>query len=192
MIERFVTSAPKWHGRLLRNPAGVYLVLLVSFGPGLIAQATSGATRLAAGPPARATHMLGLRDVSKGANGRLSLQEGSLQFQPDEGRDAKISIASIQDVSCGEQDRQVGGVPMALGQAATPFGGGRVIGLFAHKKFDTLTVEYLDPNGGLHGAIFQLNKGQGEILRSKLQARGVRSHELAGQAATVNSPGIQR
>jgi len=73
---------------------------------------------------------------------------------------------------------------MALGQAATPFGGGRVIGLFAHKKFDTLTVEY--------GEIFKSNKGQGEILRTKLQARGAQSHELADQAATVSSSGVQQ
>jgi len=165
---------------------------MVLFGTGLVGQTTNGAKSSASDAAARATHILGMGSISKGANGRLSLQEGSLQFQLDAGRDAKISIASIQNVFCSEQDRQVGGVPMALGQAATPFGGGRVIALFAHKKFDTLTVEYLDPNGGLHGAIFQLNEGQGQILRSQLQARGARSLELADQAARVSSSGVQQ
>jgi hypothetical protein len=192
MIERFVMAKRKRVGRLLKSPARTCLTLMILFGTGLVGQTTNRAKSSASDPAARATHILGMESISKGANGRLSLQEGSLQFQPDEGRDAKIGIASIQNVFCGEQDRQVGGVPMALGQAATPFGGGRVIGLFAHKKFDTLTVQYLDPNGGLHGAIFQLNKGQGQILRSKLQALGARSHELADQAATVSSSGVQQ
>jgi hypothetical protein len=172
MIQKFVTSTPKRGSRLLRNPIVVVSALLVSFGPDSIAQATSGATSSAADPPARATHILGLDDVSKGANGRLSVQDGALQFQGAEGRRAHVSVASIQDVFSGEQDRQVGGVPMTLGQAATPFGGGRVIALFSHKKFETLTVQYLDTNGGLHGAIFQLNKAQAEVLQKKLRAEG--------------------
>ena len=61
---------------------------------------------------------------------------------------------------------------MTLGKAATPFGGGRVVSLFAHKKYDTLTLVYADANGGIHGAIFQLNKGQGEVLRNELVAKG--------------------
>ena len=70
---------------------------------------------------------------------------------------------------------QVGGVPMKIGKTAAPFGGGRVVSLFAHKKYDTLTLEYVDSNGALHGAIFQLEKGQGELVRNELVARGLSS-----------------
>ncbi len=177
MIKRLVMAKRKRVGRLLKSPSRTCLTLMVLFGTGLVGQTTNGAKSSASDAAARATHILGMESISKGANGRLSLQKGALQFQLNTGRDAKISIASIQN---------------ALGQAATPFGGGRVIALFAHKKFDTLTVEYLDPNGGLHGAIFQLNEGQGQILRSQLQARGARSLELAGQAARVSSSGVQQ
>ena len=72
----------------------------------------------------------------------------------------------------GEQSKQVGGVPMTLGKAAVPFGGGRVVSLFSHKDYDILSLEYVDTNMGLHGAIFQLNKGQGGILRNELVAGG--------------------
>jgi hypothetical protein len=180
MIQRIGTSAPRWDGRFLRNLVGVYLALLVSVAPGMIAQATSGATGSAANPPARATHLLGLEGISKGANGHLSVQDGVLQFQRDEGRGAQVSIASIQNVFSGEQDRQVGGVPLTLARAATPFEGGRVIALFSHKKFETLTVQYLDTNGGLHGAIFQLNKGQAEVLKKNLQAEGAQVAQTIG------------
>ena len=164
-------------------PTLVCLMLLIWFSTGLIAQNPSGANSPAEGSPMRVTHVLGLERLSKNANGNLSIQGGALHFQRDEGPAAQISISSIQDVFLGEQDKQVGGVPMALGQAATPFGGGRVIALFSHKKYDTLTLEYLDSNGGLHGVIFQLNKGQGQVFRHKLVAEGAHVTDLEHQAA---------
>jgi hypothetical protein len=124
------------------------------------------------GPPARVTHILGLEGVANNASGTLSIQKDALQFHKDPGLTAQISLGSITDVSVGEQDRQVGGVPMALGEAATPFGGGRVISLFSHKKYDTLTVEYLDSKGGLHGVIFRLGKGSAQALKKALVADG--------------------
>jgi len=62
---------------------------------------------------------------------------------------------------------------MTLGKAAAPFGGGRVVSLFAHKKYDTLSLEYVDTDGGIHGAIFQLRKGQAEIVKNELVAQGL-------------------
>jgi len=49
--------------------------------------------------------------------------------------------------------------------AATPYGGGRVIALLAHKKYEIVTVKYRDSDGGFHGAIFQLNKGEAQVLK---------------------------
>ena len=100
-------------------------------------------------------------------------QQRRLQYpQSAEGQTVRIDTNTIVDVCLGEWDKPVGGLPMALGKTAAPFGGGRVVSLFGHKKYDFLTVEYRDSNGGLHGAIFQLNKGQGEILRKNLAADG--------------------
>lgn len=140
------------------------LMLLIWLSAGLVAQNDDA--------PMRVTHVLGLEGLSNNANGNLSIQEKALHFQGHEGRAAQITIGSIQSVFLGEQDKQVGGTPMTLGKVATPFGGGRVISLFSHKKYDTLTMEYLDSNGGLHGVIFQLNKGQGQVLKNKLVAEG--------------------
>src|SRR5947209_3034026 len=56
--------------------------------------------------------------------------------------------------------------------ADDPFGGGRVVSLFAHKKYDNLSLEYVDAAEGIHGAIFQLTKGQGELLKNELIAQG--------------------
>jgi hypothetical protein len=149
----------------------VCLMVLCCCHNGLKAQEQSGANALASGSTVPATHVLGFEGIANNASGRLSVQGNALQFQKVDGSPAQIPIDSIRNLSLGEEDKQVGGAPLALTRAAIPFGGGRVIGLFSHKKYDTLTLEYLDSNGGLHGAIFLLNKGQGQVLRSELEAK---------------------
>lgn len=143
----------------------------------LAASAQSTTPTLKANPlfGIRATHLLGLPNTKSNCKGTLSTQDNVLRFQQNGKPVAQVDIASVRDVFLGEESMQVGGVPMKIGKAAAPFGGGRVVSLFAHKKYDTLTLEYVDSNGGLHGAIFQLEKGQGELMRNELLARGVSS-----------------
>ncbi len=150
-------------------------VLLLCFGIGALAQSTAPTVK--ANPPfsIRATHLLGLPNTKSNCKGRLSTQDNVLRFQQNGKPVAQVDIASVRHVFLGEEGMQVGGVPMKIGKTAAPFGGGRVVSLFAHKKYDTLTLEYVDNNGGVHGAIFQLEKGQGELVRNELVARGVSS-----------------
>jgi len=63
--------------------------------------------------------------------------------------------------------------------------------LFSHKKFDTVTVEYLDANGGFHGAIFQLNKGQGQVLMSELEPKGVHVSLMAHETSKRSAQGTK-
>ena len=147
-----------------------------------MAQDHGAADTPAAGSTLHVAHILGFEGISNNANGELSIQGDTLQFRKSAGSHAQIPVSSIQDLSLGEEDKQVGGVPMALTRAATPYGGGRVIGLFSHKKYDTITLEYLDRNGGFHGTIFQLNKGQGQVLRNELEAKGAHVTRLENEA----------
>ena len=80
---------------------------------------------------------------------------------------------------------------MTLGKTAAPFGGGRVVSLFAHKKYDFLTVEYLDNNGGFHGAIFQLDKGQGQPFKKDLVANGAHISSPDDRATTPGTPEVK-
>ena len=148
------------------------LMLLVWYRTGLMAEDQSAVGTPTSGATLHVTHILGFEGISNNANGELSILGDALQFQKSNGSSAQITIGSIQDLTLGEQDKQVGGKPMTLAKAAAPYGGGRVVSLFSHKKYDTVTLEYLDPSGGFHGAIFQLNKGQGEVLKSELEAAG--------------------
>src|SRR6266566_3994146 len=90
----------------------------------------------------RGTHLLGFESAKNNANGTLSIQEDALQFQKDGKPTEQVKVASVQDIFLGEQSKQVGGTAMTLGKAAVPFGGGRAVSLFAHKKYDTLALEY--------------------------------------------------
>src|SRR5271166_965189 len=147
--------------------------LLLCSGIGALAQ--SAAPPLNANAPfsIRATHVLGLPNTKNNCKGMLSIQNNALRFKKYGNPDAQVNIASVRALFLGEESNQVGGLPVKLGKAAAPYGGGRVVSLFAHKKYDTLTLEYVDSNGGLHGAIFRLSKGQGELVTNFLKARGV-------------------
>ena len=129
----------------------------------------------------RATHLLGLENTKNNSSGTLSIQDNALVFRQSSGPSAKIDIASVRDVFVGGESKQVGGLPMKLGKAAAPYGAGRAVSLFAHKKYDTLTLEYADASGGIHGTVFQLNKGDGEPVRKELFARGVSAADFEGQ-----------
>ena len=181
MIHRIVP--PKHIGRIL-----TCLTLLIWCRANLIAQSHAAADSKEPGSTLHVTHILGFEGISNNANGDLSIQGDTLRFQKSNSSSAQIPIASIQELSLGGQDKQVGGVPMMLAKSAAPYGGGRVISLFSHKKYDTVTLEYLDTNGGLHGAIFQLNKGQGEVLKSELEAKGAHVTPPEDETTKQNTP----
>jgi hypothetical protein len=137
----------------------------------------------------RATHLLGFPNTKNDCKGTLSTQDNLLQFQQSGKPVTQVDIASVRHIFLGEESMQVGGLPMKIGKAAAPYGGGRVVSLFAHKKYDTLTLEYVDSDGGVHGAILRVTKGQGQLVRNELLARGASSSPGEGRATNQNSPG---
>lgn len=147
--------------------------LLLCCNLGAFAQSTAPPVNANAPFSVHVTHLLGLTKTKHNCNGTLSIQGNVLQFEQKDKPAAHVSTASIRDLFLGEENKQVGGLPMKVGKAAAPYGGGRVVSLFAHKKYDTVTLEYADSEGGVHGAIFQLEKGQGKLLKDELLARGV-------------------
>jgi hypothetical protein len=161
---------------------------VLCFSRATVGQTPGEAQGAAAGSVVHVTHLLGLEDVRHNTTGQLRIQGDLLQFQRDGSTAAQVSISSIQDISLGTEDKQIGGVPMALGKAAVPFEGGRAISLISHKKYDTLTVEYFDNNGGFHGAIFQMNKWQGEGFEKDLVAKGAHIASPEVRPTTQSTP----
>lgn len=172
MSRLFVLKNHK-RGCFTRNAVLSLWALLLCSSIGAWAQST--APTASASFTIRATHLLGFPNTKNNGNGSLSIKDDALRFEQDAKPAAEVKIASVQGVFLGSESKQVGGTPAKLGKAAAPFGSGRVVSLFAHKKYDTLTVEYVDDEGGVHGAIFQLSKGQAEQVRKELVTRGVSS-----------------
>jgi hypothetical protein len=165
--------------------------LLLCCSQAAIGQAPTEAQNAAAGQAIHVTHLLGFENVRPNANGQLRIQGDMIQFERNGTPPVQLSISSIQDISLGTEDRQIGGVPMTLGKAAVPFEGGRVISLFSHKQYDTFAIEYLDNNGGFHGAIFQMSKGQGQAFEKDLVTKGARIAPPEIQATTQGTPEVK-
>src|SRR6202166_5380524 len=169
----FVLPMPGQTRRPELRAVSRFLAVLICCGLAAPAQQITQQGKTSASFSTRATHLLGFANASNNSTGTLSMQDDLLQFQQNGMPGANVKIASVRYVLLGAESKQVGGLPMTLGKTAAPFGGGRVVSLFAHKKYDTLTLEYVDADEGIHGAIFQLTKGQPELVKNELIARGV-------------------
>ena len=149
-----------------------------------VAQSSTKATPAAADNPSSIIHVLGLEDVKQNAKGELTVTPEGLDFR-GEASHAMVRTPSIVDIFTGEDSRQTGGVGLTVAKMAVPYGGGRVLSLFTHEKFDSLTVEYRDENGGLHGALFRLPLGQAAGIKRQLIAEGAKASVPVQDAATT-------
>ena len=131
----------------------------------------------------RATDVLGLEHVKRGAKGKLTAVNKTLLFRSGAST-AKISIPSIQDVFTGEENQElVRGKTGLLVELAMPYESSRVVSLLASRKIDVLTLEYRDSNGGLHGVIFTLPKGKSTVLMRLLVGQGASAGLAPGVTA---------
>src|SRR5512133_364220 len=142
MHKQYVLSEKKLLSSLLVR-GGVALLILMALAI-VDANGQTPANNPIAGAPIKVTHVMGLENIKPNLKGELSIDGESLRFQKNRTLATPVALSSIQSISLGEQDKQVGGVPMMLSKAAVPFGGGRVVSLFSHKKYDSLAIEYSD------------------------------------------------
>ena len=140
--------------------------------------------------PVKVVHLTGLAGVKDEAKGTLNVENGHLHFVHGKAS-SEISAASIQDVVTGADSQRAVGGTIGLMSMAAPYGGGRVLSLF-RTKIDTLTVQYRDADGGLHGAIFTMPVGTSEVIKKELVAQGAHStsdkEPAAASAAFSSTP----
>jgi len=135
--------------------------------------------------PVKAVQLTGLKGIKDNTKGTLSVENGNLHFVHGK-ENSDVSATSIQDVVTGADSRESVGKTVGIMGMAAPYGGGRVLSLF-RTKIDTLTVEYRDPDGGLHGAIFTMSAGTADAIKKQLVAQG--AHTTAtGERTAVPSP----
>ncbi len=177
---QIVPHAASTRGGLVRGPQWRRGLLVVGIVLALTAVAAPAFSGQSAGPQNPGDNtipdvkcVIGLEDIKPGAKGTLASSPKGLEFTSGKKR-AEIATPSIQDVFTGRESRQdVSGMGGTLVEAAIPYGGGRFVSLFSH-KVDVLAVEYLDSNGGFHGAIFVLSAGKATAFKNLLIARGAK------------------
>lgn len=118
--------------------------------------------------------MIGLDGVKSQHSGKLSVQNDALSFDAGTSQ-AKIPIASIDDVFVGSESTRAGGKTVGVVALAAPYGTGRLLSLLLRTKVDILTVSYHDANGGAHGVIFATPKGQAAGLQTQLRPAATHS-----------------
>jgi hypothetical protein len=149
-------------------------ILLLQLGPAAIhsrAQQAAAAQQTAAAPAAiKVVQLTGLAGVKSHTKGTVQVENGSLQFVYAKSK-TELPVASIEDVVTGnDSQRALHGTFGNLTMLA-PYGAGRFLGLFRN-KLDTLTLQYRDADGALHGTIFTMNVGQADPLKKLLVAQG--------------------
>jgi hypothetical protein len=110
---------------------------------------------------------MGLKDNSKG---RLEVTEGALRFQSAK-NSAAVSVVCIEDVVTSRDSERILRGPVGTLSMLAPYGGGRALSLM-RTKLDTITIEYRDSDGALHGAIFTMHPGDAEAVKAALLAHG--------------------
>ena len=133
--------------------------------------------------PVKAVQFTGLTGVKDNTKGTLSVENGSLHFVHGK-LSSDVSVTSIQDVVTGGDSRKSVGKTVGIMSMGVPYGGGRFLSLF-RSKIDTLTVQYLDADGGLHGAIFTMPVGSADVIKKELVGLGAHTSAPVEPTAAV-------
>ena len=124
----------------------------------------------------RAVHVLGMPDVKARENGILTITPAHLTFTA-KSASSTIDLPSIVSVSAGNESVELWGMKGRLMRMAVPYGGGAAFATFMHHQRDMLTVEFVDSQGGYHGAVFYLPGNEAEqALRSITPSPGTAHH----------------
>jgi hypothetical protein len=118
----------------------------------------------------KATQFMGLEGVKPKAGGTLMLDGGNLQFTSSKGK-ASVPLHSVEDVVTGNDSQRVFRGTIGTLTMFAPYGSGRFLSLF-RAKLDTLTIQYRDSDGALHGAIFTMAVGKADPLKKEMLAQG--------------------
>jgi hypothetical protein len=121
----------------------------------------------------KAVQVTGLTGVKPNAKGNLASANGNLEFEHDKAK-VTVPIHSVEDVITGADSQRVFRGTLGTLTMLAPYGGGRFLSLF-RAKLDTLTIQYRDTDGGLHGAIFTMALGKAEPFKKEMVAQGART-----------------
>jgi hypothetical protein len=136
--------------------------------------------------PTKAVQLTSLKGVKSNTKGTLTVENENLRFTHS-GSTTDLTSSSMQDVITGSDSQRV--IRGTLGTLSMfgPYGSDRFLSLF-RSKLDTLTIQYRDGDGGLHGVIFTTPVGTANIIKDELVGLGAHtSIPTQGNPATDTS-----
>lgn len=153
---------------------------------GLFVSAANGQQQQSA---AKAVQLMGLAGVKHNTSGSLTVDNSNLRFVHSK-NSTEVAASSVQDVVTGSDSQRV--IRGTLGTLSMfgPYGSDRFMSLF-RSKLDTLTIQYRDVDGGLHGVVFTMPVGTADIRKDELTALGAHTSIPKQTDATPNTPNMQ-
>ena len=127
----------------------------------------------------KAEHIYGFPDIKPNRKGTLALTPDTLTFTAKSGN-TSIPRASVTAVSAGNERVEMWGTGGRILRMAIPDGGGIAAAAFMHHRIDMLTVDFTDPKGGAHSAVF--------FLPANEAARALQSFDVAAPIIAANPP----
>lgn len=135
--------------------------------------------------PTKSTEIIGLAGVREKTEGTLTIEDGKLFFAYS-GTKSPLAAAAMEDVvSADDSQRAIRGTLGTITMFG-PYGSGRVLSVF-RSKIDSLTIQYRDDDGGLHGVVFTMPVGTAESFKQELIAQGAHTTITAPANASVDS-----
>ena len=141
---------------------------------------------------AKAVQLMGLAGVKHNTPGKLAVENGNLRFVHSNAS-TDLPANSVQDVVTGSDSQRV--IRGTLGTLSMfgPYGSDRFMSLF-RTKLDTLTIQFRDADGGLHGVVFTMPVGTAEVKKNELIALGAHTsipNQGSPSADSPNTPGVK-
>lgn len=118
----------------------------------------------------KSTEIIGFDRVKDKTEGILTIEDGKLCFAHS-GTKSQIPAVAIEDVVTADDSQRAIRGPLGTLTMFAPYGSGRVLGMY-RSKIDSLTIQYRDDDGGLHGAVFTLPAGTAESFKRALIKQG--------------------
>jgi len=180
------SSVGKWGAMALRTKS---VFLLGCFAAVAWPAASGFAQQAATDAPFKVVVVKGLQGVKDNTKGTLIVGDGSMHFA-HEAVKKDLAANSIEDVVTGDDSQRVIRGTVGTLSWFAPYGAGRFLSLF-RTKLDTVTIKYLDADGGLHGAILAMPVGQAEVIKKDLLAQGARTTVTAEDLAKAPAAGAK-
>ena len=130
----------------------------------------------------KAVQLTGLIGVKNNTGGSLAIENGNLHFTHSKST-SDLAPGSMQDVVTGSDSQRVIRGTLGTLSMLGPYGSDRFLSLF-RSKLETLTIQYRDGDGGLHGVIFTTPVGTADVIKGELVELGAHT-SIPTQAVPV-------